>query len=360
MFFFALFGVIIILAILVDAFEAIVLPRRVNRRIRLSRLFYKTFWKLWLKGKHFITSKNPYDIKAYLGIFGPLSLIVLITIWAIALIFGFAFINFGLQTDIESPHNARDFVTYFYLSGGTFFPVGLADTYPLQVPGKLLAIIESGIGFAFLAMVIGYLPVLYQAFSRREVNINLLDSHAGSPPSAIYLLQNISNGDTTEELKTQFENWEQWCAELLETHISYPVLAYYRSQHDNQSWVAALLMILDASSLVLASKNHALHSKAKSTFAIARHAAVDLTQAFYLEAKSTKKDRLSEKDFMNLRKLLKETDFPLRDGHVAAEKITHMRKLYEPYLQALSDFFIMSINPFITNEKVEEAWRRSI
>ncbi len=357
---FSILGIFIILAILVDAFETIILPRRVNRRIRLSRLFYRSFWKLWKKGKHFLKFKTAYDTKAYLGVFGPLSLIILITIWAIALIFGFALINFGVQTDIFSPHNARDFVTYLYLSGGTFFPVGLADTYPLQVPGKLLAIIESGIGFAFLAMVIGYLPVLYQAFSRREVNINLLDSHAGSPPSALYLLQQLSNGESIENLKPQLKNWEQWCAELLETHISYPVLAYYRSQHDNQSWIAALLMILDASSVLLASKNHAVHADAKATFAIARHAAVDLTQAFYLSPEFPKPDRLSKKDLTELRKALKESTFSLKEGTEAEEKLRFLRKLYEPYIQALSDFFLMSITPFITEEETKEAWRKSI
>jgi hypothetical protein len=355
---FTIFGIVIILAILVDAFETIILPRRVNRRIRLSRLFYKTFWKLWKKGKHFV--KTTYDTKAYLGIFGPVSLIILITLWAIALIFGFALVNFGVQTDICSPHNARNFITYLYLSGGTFFPVGLADTYPLQIPGKLLAIIESGIGFAFLAMVIGYLPVLYQAFSRREVNINLLDSHAGSPPNALYLLQQLSNGDSIENLKPQLKNWEQWCAELLETHISYPVLAYYRSQHDNQSWIAALLMILDASTLLLVSENHELHADAKATFAIARHAAADLTQAFYLTPKSPHRDRLSKKDLSELRKALKKSTFALKEGPQSEEKLLFLRNLYESHIQALSDFFIMSVTPFISEKKIEEAWRKNI
>jgi len=355
---FTIFGLILIIATLSDAFETIILPRRVNRRFRFSRLFYRVFWILWIKEKKFFESANA--IKDYLGVFGPLSLIILISVWAVVLIFGFALINFGIQTDIQSPHNARDFITYLYLSGATFFPVDIADTYPIQVVGKLLAIIESGIGFGFLAMVIGYLPVLYQGFSRREVNINLLDSHAGSPPNALYLLQRLTNGDSVEILKSQLDNWEQWCAELLETHISYPVLAYYRSQHDDQSWVAALTMILDASSLILVSNNPILRSKAKSTFAIARHAAVDLTEAFYLTPHSSQKDRLSKNDFIRLRTLLKHSAFSVKEGEKTDEKLLYLRKLYEPYMHALSDFFIMSISPFLTNEKVEEAWRKNI
>jgi hypothetical protein len=355
---FAFLGFLIIVIVLIDAFETVILPRRVNRRIRLARIFYKSFWRLWIKNKKLF--KNPDRTKAYLGTFGPLSLIILMSIWAIGLIFSFALLNFGLQTDIQSPKGAKDFLTYFELSGATFFPLGFADTYPLQIIGKLIAIIESGFGFAFLAIIIGYLPVLYQAFSRREANINLLDSHAGSPPSALYLLQQLSKNEITEELKPQLERWEQWCAELLETHLSYPVLAYYRSQHDDQSWVAALLMILDASTLVLASKNRKLHYYAKSTFAIARHATVDLTQAFYLTAHGPHRDRLSKQDLAKLRNLLKDSDFSLLEGTKADEKLLFLRKLYEPHMQALSDYFHMPITPFIIDGEIEEAWRKNV
>src|SRR5579859_3967456 len=155
MLFFTFLGILIIVAVLVDAFETIILPRRVNRRIRFARIFYRGFWRLWIKGKKLFKSSN--KTKGYLGVFGPLSLIILISIWAIALIFAFALVNFGTQIDLSS-HNTRDFITYFNLSGATFFPVGLPDTYPVKELGKFLGIIESGVGFAFLAMVIGYLP----------------------------------------------------------------------------------------------------------------------------------------------------------------------------------------------------------
>lgn len=358
MFIFSIIGIVIIFVILVDAFETVILPRRVNRRIRLSRIFFRTFWHICKKGRHLLQSVN--ESKDYLGFFGPLSLILLLSIWAIGLIFGFACINFGFQTDIASPNRARDFITYLLLSGGTFFPVGLNDTYPLQMQGKFLAIIEGGIGFAFLAVVIGYLPVIYQGFSRREVNINLLDSHAGSPPSALFLLQQLSKGKIAEDVKPQLEKWEIWCAELLETHISYPVLAYYRSQHDAQSWVAALLMILDASVLILVSENNSLHANAKSTFAIARHAAVDLTLAYYLTPQSPPHDRLKKKDLLVLKKLLKSSHFSLEEGLKAEEKLIFLRGLYEPFMQALSDYFLLPIKPFISDGKIVEAWRRNI
>jgi hypothetical protein len=312
MFIYSIFGIVIILVILTDAFETVILPRRINRRIRLSRIFFKTFWKLCKKGRNLFQSAN--DTKDYLGFFGPLSLIILLSIWAIAIIVGFALINFGLQTDIRSPFGTRDFITYLYLSGATLFTMGWNDTYPLQILGRFLVVAEGGLGFAFLAVVIGYLPVIYQGFSHREVNINLLDSRAGSPPNAVYLLEQLAKGKISADIKPQLEEWEVWCAELLETHLSYPVLAFYRSQHDSQSWVAALLMILDASALVLICENKSLHANAKSTFAIGRHAAVDLTLAFHLTPQSPPLDRMTKKDLVTLRKLLKDSNFSLKEG----------------------------------------------
>jgi hypothetical protein len=357
MIFFSLLGFVIILIILWDAFESIILPRRIARQFRLVRIFFRILWTFWRKIKKLIRSA---DRKEYLSYFGPISLILLLSFWAVSLVIGFALFNFGLQTPIQSPHEEKDFLTYLYASGGTFFPVGLIDIYPLEPLGRFFFIIEAGTGFAFLAIVIGYLPVLYQGFSRREVNINLLDSRAGSPPNALHFFQRLNGGNVVEELKPQLETWEVWSAELLETHISYPVLAYYRSQHDNQSWIATLLMILDASALVLVSRDKTLHYYAKATFAIARHAATDLTQTFSLTPHPTHQERLPKEDFKNVSASLKKLGFPLKDERAAEEKLKEIRALYEPYMQTLSDYFLMPITPFVSKKEIEEAWRRNV
>lgn len=353
----SIFALAIIVIILWDAFETIILPRRVNRRIRLARIFYRSLWKLWKKGIKLF--KSPSYTKNFLSFFGPLSLVLLLEFWTISLIMGFALLNFGLQ-DFQSKQGDMNFLSYLFASGETFFPVGLVDSIPHEPLARFICIIEAGTGLALLAMVIGYFPVLYQGFSRREVNINLLDSRAGSPPNALYFLQQYSEADIIEELKPQLERWEEWCAELLETHISYPVLAYYRSQHDNQSWIAALLMILDSSAIILASKNKILHTSAKSTFAIARHAAVDLTQAFFLIPHSPSPDRLPSEDYKELRNSLKNSDISLKNETESETKLNYLRKIYEPYIYSLSNYFLMPITPFILKTEIEEAWRRTV
>ena len=75
-----------------------------------------------------------------------------------------------------------------------------------------------------------------------------------------------------------FKDWERWAAEVLESHLSYPVLSFFRSQHNNQSWLGALITILDATALVIAGVDGLRFEQSKITFAMARHAVVDLAQ----------------------------------------------------------------------------------
>src|SRR5262249_34012551 len=142
--------------------------------------------------------------------------------------------------------------TYLYLSGTTFFTLGYGDVTPVGPFGRVLAVAESGLGFGFMAVIIGYLPVLFQAFSRREVTISLLDARAGSPPSAAQFLLRLARTERVDAVEPFLAEWERWAAELLESQLSFPVLSYYRSQHDNQSWLAALTTVLDTCAFLIA------------------------------------------------------------------------------------------------------------
>src|SRR5262249_39624477 len=121
---------------------------------------------------------------------------------------------------------------YLYFSGTTFFTLGYGDVLPTSPLGRGLGVLEAGLGFGFLAVVISYLPVVYQACSRREITISLLDARAGSPPTAGELLRRLGAARELAAAGPLLAEWERWAAELLESHLSYPVLRYYRSQHD--------------------------------------------------------------------------------------------------------------------------------
>ncbi len=266
---YAVIGVILVLIVLWDGFETVILPRRVTRRVRLARFFFRATWRIWTFAADRICSRKRHE--AMLSYFGPLSLILLLAIWAAGLISGFALIYFsaGLHPGFRQS---------LFFSGSVFFPLGGMGNIPSGMAGKSLAIVEAALGFGFLAILISYFPPLNESFARREVRISLMDARAGSPATAAEMLRRHYGQYGMEELRQLFADWEIWSAELLESHLSYPALAFFRSQHDNQSWLSSLTTILDAAALVIAGLEGACERQARLTFAITRHAIVDLAQ----------------------------------------------------------------------------------
>jgi hypothetical protein len=348
-------GVAIFLIVLWDAFEAIILPRRVTRRFRLTRLFYKTTWGAW----RFVICLVPQrkTREALLGFFGPISLLVLIGVWAVGLVFSFGLMQYGAGSAVVTTGGQPSFATDFYLSGTTFFTLGLGDVVPRSTLARALVVTEAGFGFGFLAAIIGYLPFIYGSFSKREVNISLLDSRAGTPPTAGELLRRHAYPHGSEALRELLKDWELWSAELMESHLSYPVLAFFRSQHDNQSWIAALTAILDACALIKVGVEDACQRQADLTFAIARHAAVDLSQVFKTPPRALPHNRLPAEDLRRIRDTLAQHGVKLHDSPEADRKLEELRNMYEPYLHALAEYLIQSLPPWIPAKKGKDNWQ---
>src|SRR5581483_6732203 len=168
---------------------------------------------------------------------------------------------------------------------------------------RVISAFEGGIGLAFLALMITYLPVLYQAYSNRERRIALLDARAGSPPSAAELLL-FDSGDL-QRLERHLADWEQWSAELLETNLSFPMLAFFRSQHMNQSWLSAITTILDAAAVACICGEESVRTQAELTLAMGRHALVDIAAGFDAKPPTRRSERLSTRDFHAVRDLLR-------------------------------------------------------
>lgn len=348
-------GIIIILAVLLDAFETVVLPRRVQRSFRLTSWFYRHTWVPWVKLSQLIQSPNRRE--AFLSYFGPLSLILLLGFWAIGLIFGFALLQYGLGGHLQLGNQPITFGALLYHSGETFFTLGYGDIVPTSWPARLVAVCEAGMGFAFLGVVIGYLPVVYSSFSDRELEISLLDSRAGSPPTAAELLNRLGCCPDQSVLDRVFRDWERWAAEVLESHLSYPVLSFFRSQHSNQSWLGALTLMLDVTSLVLAGIENIRPEQARLTFAMARHAAVDLAQVVSARYDPNGDARLTPEDLEHLRSTLAENGLKLRTGEAADQKLAKLRSLYEPYVEGIARNLIITLPPWIRSERKKDNWQ---
>lgn len=351
-----LLGALIIVVVLWDAFETIVLPRRVVRRYRLTRLFYRITWQPY---SAYAQRLRPKPRERILSFFGPLSLLALISLWAIGMVVGFGFLHHGLGSQFGNTTTSLGGALYF--SGTTFFTLGLGDIVPHNGRARVLAVMESGMGFGFLALVIGYFPVLYQAFSRREVQISLLDARAGSPPTAHELLARSlgeSNPDSCDQLIRLLADWERWAAELMESHLSYPVLCYFRSQHDNESWLAALTALLDVCALIIANTRGRVRNQAVLTFAMARHAIVDLAQVFWTAPMPERCTRLREGEADRARILMLKAGMEMRPPEHSREHLDELRRMYEPFVMALSRFVLMPL-PDFQRENRPDNWQTS-
>jgi hypothetical protein len=348
-------GLIVFLVVLWDAFESIILPRRVTRKFRLTRIYFVFTWKTWKLYARLIPSRKTRD--SFLGFYGPMSLLFLIGVWAIGLVFAFGMMQYGAGSAVNLTGSNPSFYTDVYLSGTTFFTLGLGDVVPRSGIARFLVVAEGGFGFGFLAAVIGYLPFIYGAFGKRENNIVLLDARAGTPPTAGELLRRHSYPHGQEALRELLKEWEHWSAEVLESHLSYPVLAYFRSQHDNQSWIGSLTAILDACALFISGVEGPCAKQAELTFAIARHAVVDLCQVFSAAPHAPAVDRLGPQVLHKLRAKLAEHGMPFSESPEADHKLAELRHMYEPYVNALALHFQQTLPSWIPNYKSKDNWQ---
>jgi hypothetical protein len=349
----ALAGTLLLGIVLLDAFETIILPRRVTRRLRLTRVFYRTTWHPFAAVARLVPAGHK---ETYLSFYGPLSLVVLLILWASALVLAFGLLQFADGTPAQLPNGrySNSIATNVYLSGSTLFTLGLGDVAPRGRIARVLAVVEAGTGFGFLAVVIGYFPVIYQAFSRRELNISLLDARAGSPATAAELLRRHQGPGGLDALQRLLYEWEHWSADLLESHLSYPVLAYFRSQHKNESWLTALTTVLDTSALLMLGVSGPCARQARLTFAMARHALVDLAQVFGTPPTAAE-DRLPPAVLAGLHADLAALGLPLAEK--AEARLAELRSLYEPYAAALSRHLRHSLPPWRLESPRRDNWQ---
>ena len=343
-----MFGITLFTAVLFDAFHTVVLPRRVSGIFRLTNLFYRLTWAPFAAIARRIKSGRQRE--EYLSVYGPLSLLTLMACWAAGLILGFALMQWSFHLTVRGMPS--DFPTALYVSASSLFTV--AALQPNNIISRWLMTFESGLGLSFLGLVVGYLPVLYQSYASRELRISLLDARAGSPPTAGELL--VRQGHSTDRLEKQFAEWEEWTAELLEEQLSYPMLAYFRSQHQNQSWLAALTAMLDASAIVSLSSEHDLQHQAKVSFAIGRHALVDLATVFRAAPEAPAENRLPGDQLRELRKSLDAAQTCLNVNGITEDELSRLRAMYEPNANVLSLHFLTALPSWLPTGGWSDNW----
>jgi hypothetical protein len=354
-------GLILIAWILWDTFETILLTRRVAARWRLSRFVAAWLWAAWSLIAGRIPSRGRHE--TFLSFYALLATLSMYVVWTAGLIVGFAILQWSEgsaltgMAEIGRGPAGYGFGDDLYMSGTTFFTLGLGDLQPASTAARVITVVEAGTGFGLLALLIAYVPVLYQSFARREARIITLDEWAGSPPSAAVMLRRCFEARDPNVIGPLLREWEGAAAEILESHLSYPSLCFFRSQHDNQSWLASLVAILDTCALVIVGVEGIDPFQARLTFAVARHALVDLSQAFRLKPEPAERLRMSGSELGELRTWLAASGVRLREGPEADRKLAELRDLYTPHAHQLSLVLLMPRPPALPPPRARYNWK---
>ncbi len=349
-------GAALIVLMLAEFFSAFLLPRRVKRDPRIARALLRALWVPYrsLAGR----LRGPAGDTA-LGVFGPFGLLFIVVMLSGGIILGYGALYWATSSHL-GPLRRADFGDYLYFSAAAF---ASASTPFLPVSGfaKAMQVLQAGTGLAILGITIGYLPALFQAFSRRETAVSRLDPRAGSPPTVGALLERSALRGGWPELDEYLREWESWTAELMETHLSYPILGYFRSQHVNQNWVAALTTVVDASSYAIAYGPDEAIEAAEITFRIGRHALSDLAWVFNPRGIRTDptpgtRDRLTSQMLEDLRARLEDSGLHSRASEEAERRLHDLRASYDPFAVAIAGQLRLPLPDWLADD-VKEYWR---
>jgi hypothetical protein len=349
-----LLGGALVVLMLFEIFLAFLLPRRVKRDPLLARRIAIYAWGPWRA----LARRLPEHMAdTLLGMYGPFGLLLDLALWVVFLVFGYACLQWAGGSHL-GPVRGVDFGQDIYFSAATLVSTSAGGLVAVGSFARVFEVLEAATGFGVLTIVIAYLPSLYQAFSKRETTVSQLDARAGSPPSAGRLVVRTTQRGGWAALNDYLRGWEVWSAELMETHLSYPTLAFFRSQHINQNWLSALCTILDASALAVSAAPVGSVEEARYTFAISRHAIADLCYTFRVTPAASAVDRLPSADFDALIGELRSNGIELRaEPQVIREQLERMRALYEPYAEVLAQHVELRLPPWLAPESPTDNWR---
>jgi hypothetical protein len=322
-------GIVLVGWTLLDVFRTLVMPRAAHGRVRLGRILFRTMWRPWRWIG--VRGKTVQARERILATAAPFFFFVLLVGWASLALLGYALILWSPAFVDGMGPGGDSFGNALYVSGTSLFTLGSVG----GITGWTRAIVvaEGATGLGLFAVVIGYLPVLYQAFNRREVGVLLLDTRAGSPPSGPELLHRMGSAGVASSLHGLFAEWERWVADVLESHMSYPILTWFRSPHDNTSWVTSLGSVLDAATLLLTAVEDEPDERAILMYGTGVHAVEDLFYYFRLTERETV---IQRDEFEDVLGDMKDDGFAVRPLDDAFARFTKKRAKCAPRLDALA------------------------
>jgi hypothetical protein len=325
-------GVVLVVLAFGDIFQSVIVPRPVGRALRPSAFISRWGWFSWRAVGHRIVDSDKQE--DFLGTYAPLLLISQQIIWVIMLIFGYGLIFFGLREQLRP---VPDFGTALYFAGTSLLTIGYGDVVPAGGVARFVALCAGTSGFGVFAILTTFLFSIFGAFQAREAFVVTFTNRAGAPPSAIEMLEAHARLNIINHLEQTMHESQMWMAQVMETHLAYPVLTYFRSTHDSISWIGVFGTILDGSTLAITTLDIPTKGEALMVNRLGRHFVKDFSEYFAFEAGGDAGVERSEFDLAYDR--LGAAGLPLRDRDTAWKQFAELRSTYAGPLNAMAQYW---------------------
>ena len=327
-----------------DVFEGIVVPRPTPGRFRIARHITRLSWRIWRRLA--TRPADPHTRDRLLGLFAPALVVALLLCWLLVLIVGYGLVFWALRSELHPvPGSLADTL---FLAGADVLTLGSADVLAGGGAARLVTLVAAGSGLGVVALVITFLFSLFGSFQRREILVVRLQARAGAPPSAVALLETYARLRITDQLAAFFAEWESWSAEVLDSHIAYPTLAYFRSSHDDISWISALGAVLDTAALVLTTIRDVPRAQAELTKRVGAHFVEDISNFFGLVLDGSGVER---SEFEEVHERLSAAGYDVEPVDVAWTAFERARATYATRLEALAEYWAVPAAAWIAGHE---------
>jgi hypothetical protein len=329
-------GAFLVLAALLDVFESVIVPRSVGRRLRISFYVWRGCWSAW-PALGWIGHRDDAEKREdFLALFAPFMLVGLMLVWTVFVLLGYALILWGMRGGTVPPLRTLGEAAYF--SGTSLFTLGFGDIAGHTAGPRIVSLIAALNGLALLSITTAYLFALFGSFQAREAFVVMVGARAGAPPSGVNLLAIAGHSETRGDLGGLMLDGQRWAAVVMESHLAYPVLAFFRSSHDYESWVGTLGTLLDAATLLMTTVQGEHAGQARLFYNLGRHATHDLSRYFRL-GDPHESPGIERSEFEHACDRLVSAGYTLTDRDEAWKKFSALRSTYAGHLNALAHFF---------------------
>ncbi len=330
-------GILLVAIALNDLFQSVVVPRAVGRRFRPSYYQARVLWRLWPRLAPSVRSGNVYPRENFLAIFAPFNLVLNLVTWSLLVLLGYGTIFFALREQMHP--NIHTLGEALYFAGTSFFTIGFGDYFGTSGLTRMFSLAAGACGFGIISITTAYVFAIFGAFQSREQFVVSIAARAGAPPSGVGLLSIAADASIIKDLPALMRSGETWCASVMETHLAYPILGYFRSSHDDQSWVGTLGTLLDTAVLLITTVQADV-GEARILYSIARHATRDLGVYFgMLDDEAPSDPGITRDQFNTACRQLEAAGFELHDSDAAWENFARLRGKYAYYLNGLAAYF---------------------